>query len=75
MIERANDEKTGAYAFMSLKILEHAPKDTFHDSEEFNRLLSRSYQYKAVGCIFTDSPGALQHVKCMIGLIADRMKR
>jgi len=75
MIERAFDEKCGIYASLSLDILGSVPRETFQEDEKLNRLLSQSHQYKAVSCIYTDSPGALHHLKRMVALITERLEK
>ncbi|KAK3385348.1 hypothetical protein B0H63DRAFT_522686 [Podospora didyma] len=47
----------------------------FKASTESAALFNESYQYKAVSCFFTDSPGALFHLKCMIAPILERMEK
>lgn len=75
MIERADDAKCGLYASLSLAIFDNVPGEKFRQSEELNRKLSQSHQYKAVSCIFTDSPGGLDHLKTMIALIVERLAK
>lgn len=66
LTERANDEKSGIYASLSLEILGRIPKEEFKVDENLSRLLSQSHQYKAASCIYTYRPGALFHLKCMM---------
>lgn len=76
MLEISDDEKCGIYASLSLAIFDNIiPDNDFEDDEELNRMLSQSHQYKAVSCLYTDSPGALDHLKIMIDLITKRMAK
>lgn len=75
MLEISDDEKCGSYASLSLAVLEDTAEDILADDEELNRVLSQSHQYKAVSCIYTDSPGAEDHLKLMIKLITHRLAK
>lgn len=75
MIERAIDDECGAYASLSQVILELIPQRELLEEEGLSRLLSQSHQYQGVSCVYTDTPGALDHFKIMMSLILDRQKR
>ncbi|KAL9030920.1 MAG: hypothetical protein Q9196_000994 [Gyalolechia fulgens] len=74
-LERAYDDEAGDYASLSLEILDQIPKEKIEHSEELNKMLSESHQYRAVSLIFTDTPGSLVEVQAVIDLVIDRMKR
>lgn len=75
MIERAFDYECGVYASLSRAILEHIPQEELRDEEGLSRLLSQSHQYQGVSCVYTETPGALDHFKIMMSLILDRQNR
>lgn len=75
MTERAHDAIMGVYAELSLIVLDSVPSEKFREDERLNRMLSQTHQYIAVSCIFTASPGALDHLKIMIDLIVERLQK
>lgn len=75
MTERAHDEIMGIYASIALAVLSNVPDETFREDERLNRMLSQTHQYIAVSYIYTASPGALDHLKIMTGLIVERLQK
>ncbi|MCJ1377265.1 hypothetical protein MMC17_000357 [Xylographa soralifera] len=74
-LERAYDDEASNYASLSLEILNQISKQEIEKSEELNKMLSESHQYRAVSLIFTDTPGSLAEVQAVIDLVIDRIKR